>query len=209
LKEENHLLREELSKYQHPKESHNSSLPSSKDPTGKVANLRKPTGGKSGRQKRHPGKTLEMQTPVKVDKVEILSPHYCICCGSDLSSIEGKEIERRQQIDIPLVRPFITEYRTIHKQCTCSHVNEGVFPSAVTSSVSYGAGVHSLVSYFSVCQDIPYKRMTFLLQDVYGLSLSEGCIDNILHRMEKRSYPAYEVIRKKLSTSPVAGVDGQ
>jgi transposase len=137
-----------------------------------------------------------MQTSDKIDKVEILSPHYCTCCGSDLSAIEREVIERRQQIDIPPVRPVITEYRTIRKQCTCSQINEGVFPSAVTSNVSYGAGVHSLVSYFSVCQHIPYKRMTFLLQDVYGLSLSEGCIDNILHRMEDRSYPAYEAIRK-------------
>jgi transposase len=207
LKEENHLLREQLSKYQHPRDSHNSSLPSSKNPIGKIVNLRKPTGRKSGGQQGHPGKTLEMQSPEKVDKIEILSPHYCTCCGCDLSAIEGEEIERRQQIDIPPVHPVLTEYRTIRKKCTCSQVNEGVFPTAVTPNVSYGAGVHSLVSYFSVCQHLPYKRLTHLMKDIYGLSLSEGSVDNILHRMEKRSYPAYEVIREKLSRSPVVGVD--
>jgi transposase len=66
LKEENHLLREELSKYQHLQDSDNRSLPSSKDPTGKISNLRKLRGRKKGGQKGHPGKTLEMQTPDKV-----------------------------------------------------------------------------------------------------------------------------------------------
>jgi transposase len=204
LREENRLLREQLSEYKHPKDSHNSSIPSSKNPIGKVSNLRTPTGRSSGGQKGHPGKTLEMQKP---DQIEILSPHYCTHCGKDLSREKGEIVQIRQQIDLPILRPIVTEYQVERKVCGCSHVNEGVFPSTLKSSIGYGAGVHALVSYLSVCQHIPYKRMTGLLKDVYNLSLSEGCIDNILHRMENRTSSVYEMIRERLSTAPIAGVD--
>jgi transposase len=205
LRAENLDLREQLSRYQHPKDSHNSNLPSSKDPIGKKhINLRRSTGRSTGGQPGHPGKTLEMQVP---DKIEVLCANYCRCCGADLSFVAGDLLESRQQIDLPPLRPVVTEYRTLRKVCSCCHVNEGAFPATVTSSIGYGPGVESLVTYLSVCQHIPFQRLKTVLNEVFNLSVSEGTIHNILKRMEHSSYPAYEYIRKKLSESPVVGVD--
>jgi len=206
LSKENSELRERLSRYEHPKDSHNSNLPSTKDPIGikKKVNLREKSERKSGGQTGHRGKCLEMQTP---DKVEILIPHYCSCCGRDLSEIEGEEGERRQQIDIPPIRPIVTEYRQIRKVCCCSHVNTVAFPTTVTAPVCYGTNLQAIVTYLSVCQHLPYKRQTQMLNEVMGVSLSEGTIKNILSRMEERLTPAYEVIRERIAKSAVAGAD--
>jgi transposase len=206
LKKENSDLRELLSRYEYRKDSHNSNLPPSKDPIGKKkkVNLREKSERKSGGQTGHPGKCLEMQTP---DKVEILSPGYCTCCGRDLSDIDGQETERRQQIDLPPIQPVVTEYRQIRNVCSCSHVNVVDFPVTVTPPVSYGSNLRALVTYFNVCQHIPYKRMTGMLSEVFGITLSEGSVANLLSRMEQRLTPAYESIRKRLEESPVVGVD--
>ena len=206
LTKENAELRERLSRYEYPKDSHNSNLPPTKDPVGKKkkVNLRENSGRKSGGQVGHSGSFLEIQTPYKV---EILSPCYCSNCGRDLSYIAGEEIERRQQIDIPPIHPIVTEYRIIRKVCSCSYSNVVEFPSTVTAPVCYGSNLQALVTYFSVCQHIPYKRMTRMLNEVFAVPLSEGSIKNILSRMEQRLRPAYEVIRKRLIQSPVVGVD--
>jgi transposase len=205
LREENVHLRERLSRYEHPKDSHNSHLPSSQDPIGKKhINLRQKTGRLSGGQKGHPGKTLEMQNP---DKVIRLSSAYCSCCGADLSDTEGSVVEVRQTLDLPPVHPVVTEYHKIRKICSCKHVNDGSFPVGVTPGISYGSGVESLVTYLSVCQHIPYKRLTVALKELCGLSLSEGSIKNILDRMTCRTAAAYEALRKALIKSPVVGAD--
>jgi transposase len=206
LTKENAELRERLSHYEHRKDSHNSNLPSSKDPIGpkKNVNLRKKSGLKSGGQLGHPGQSLEMQSP---DKIEILEPNYCTCCGRDLSDISGEEVCRRQQIDIPPILPIVTEYRKIRKICSCSHSNEIEFPSTVTAPVCYGSNLQALVTYMNVCQHIPYERMTRMLNEVFGVRLSEGSIENILNRMEQHLTPAYETIRQRIEQSPVVGVD--
>jgi len=205
LTKENAELRERLSRYEHRKDSHNSNLPPTKDPIGKKkVNLRKKSGLKSGGQPGHPGQSLEMQTP---DKIEILSPSYCTCCGRDLSAISGEEVCRRQQIDIPPILPIVTEYRKIRKVCSCSHSNEIEFPSTVTAPVCYGSNLQALVTYMNVCQHIPYERMTRMLNEVFGVRLSEGSIENILNRMEQHLTPAYETIRQRIEQSPVVGAD--
>lgn len=206
LRDENTLLRDRLSRYEHPKDSHNSNLPPSKDPIWKKknVNLREKSGRKSGGQSGHLGKNLEKQTP---DKIEFVSPSYCRCCGRDLSDIAGEEIESRQQIDIPPILPIVTEYRKIRKICSCSHPNEVDFPVTVPASVCYGPNLQSLVTYFSVCQHIPHERLTRMMCDVFNVSPSQGTVENILNRMEKRLTSTYENIRERLTQSPVVGAD--
>jgi transposase len=198
-------LREKLSRYEHPKTSSNSSLPPSKDPIGKrKINLRKPSNRPSGGQKGHKGTTLKFQTP---DKIEELSPHYCIRCGKSLSDIEGQVVEIRQQTDIPPILPIITQYQSVRKVCSCGCASQGSFPQGVTPFAGYGFNAQVLVCYLSVCQQIPFKRLTVLLNEFFHLSISQGTVQNILERFEQRTSPAYQTILQMLSHEPVVGVD--
>jgi transposase len=49
--------------------------------------------------------------------------------------------------------------------------------------------------------------MTRTLEELFGISISEGTVRNILSRMEERLAPAYETIRQRIFESPVAGAD--
>jgi len=212
LKAENAELRERLSRDEHPaKDSHNSSIPPSKESikaqvVRRTRSLRTPSGRPSGGQKGHKGTTLLM-TPTP-DETQIHTPDYCTCCGKSLADIQGKEAEVRQSIDIPLpIYPIITNHVSMGKKCDCGHLNRGSFPLYVKPGVSYGVNIHALVAYLSTLQFIPFKRLTTILKDLYGLSISQGSISNILNRMRKQSQTGYEAIKNRIAHAPVVGAD--
>jgi transposase len=49
--------------------------------------------------------------------------------------------------------------------------------------------------------------MAVLLQDVFGLPISEGSMDNLLERTAQKALPLYHTIQQKVQSSEVAGSD--
>jgi transposase len=212
LEAENAKLRERLLHCEKPvKDSHNSSIPPSRENikaqiVRRTRSLRTPGNRSSGGQKGHKGSTLLMSDSPDVIKTHI--PDYCSNCGRSLESINGKEIETRQSIDIPLpICPIITNHVSIEKICTCGKCNRGTFPAHVKSGISYGVNLHAAVAYLSTVQHIPFKRLTVNLKDFYGIEISQGTVSNILKRMRKQSQSGYEAIRQAVKKSRVVGAD--
>jgi transposase len=82
-------------------------------------------------------------------------------CGESLEHVEGKVIERRQEIDIPPIEPIITEHQLIEKTCPCcKHRSKGSFPKHIRSFIQFGINVIMAVIYFNVVHHIPFKRTT-------------------------------------------------
>ena len=168
--------------------------------------MREKSGKKSGGQLGHQGVTLQMKE--EVDETQMHSPDYCFSCGKSLANISGNASEIRQSIDIPLpVRPVVINHISIEKQCTCGACTKGSFPDYVKTGVSYGVNIHALIAYLSTIQSIPFKRLTIILKDFYGLEISQGTVSNILNRMRKQAEPAYEAIKNKIKESSVVGAD--
>lgn len=216
LKEEIAQLKSRLAIYETPKDSHNSSIPPSKESLSaqaKKANklqitqsLREKSGKPTGGQIGHKGSTLEM-----VSNPDALIEHqsnFCTRCGNDLSEVEGSVSEVRQLFDIPMpIRPIITEHRTVEKKCSCGACCKSEFPAHVRSRVCYGENIRALVTYLSCIQSIPYKRLTEVLYNCFGVALSQGTIDNILKEMSDKSLGVYDEIRNKVLQSRVVGAD--
>ena len=207
LRQENNFLKQQLEKYQTPKNSSNSSKPPSSDfpKIQKTQSLRTPSGKKPGGQPGHEGTTLKMaDTP---DAVQKHSPNYCTCCGEDLSGYLPHFIGRRQVIDIPPIKPIITEHHIFEVCCQCGHNNRASYPDGVVTPVSYGPGVQSLVSYLSVRQYLPVERITELLSSLFGLSLSTGGVCYLLEKVKQKAAPVYESIRQFVLKGRVIGAD--
>jgi transposase len=205
-------LRGRLSRYEKPvKDSHNSSTPPSREnlrsqAVRRTRSLRTSGVRRTGGQPGHEGATLLMRE--SPDIIETHTPGYCSSCGLSLSSVEGKESETRQSIDIPLpVCPVVTNHVNIEKVCPCGKCNRGTFPAHVKPGVSYGVNLHAVTAYLSTVQHIPFKRLTGILKDLYGIEISQGTVSNILNRMRRQSRPGYEAIRQSIEKSPVAGAD--
>ena len=212
LEAENADLRERLLRYERPaKDSHNSSIPPSRESlkaqaTRRTSSLRTPSVRRTGGQQGHAGTTLLMNTTP--DIIETHTPCYCSVCGLSLSAIQGNETETRQSIDIPLpVCPVITSHVSIEKICTCGKCNRGTFPAHVKPGVSYGVNLHAAVAYLNTVQHIPFKRLTGVIKDFYGIEISQGTVSNILNRMRKQSGQGYETIRQMIEKSPLVGAD--
>ena len=216
LKKENTVLKERLAVYQTPKDSHNSSIPPSKDSLAAqgeksrkllaTRSLRENSGKPNGGQIGHKGHTLEMAS--EPDSIIEHKPYFCTRCGNDLSSIEGKVIEIRQVFDLPIpIRPLVAEHQLIGKKCSCGHCNKIDFPKEVRSRVSYGATIRALVTYLNCNQYVPYNRLTEVLQDCFGVKLSQGTVKNILDDAAHKSIVAYNEIRNRVEQSLVVGAD--
>ena len=207
LSQENQLLKQELEKYRTPKNSGNSSKPPSSDlpKLKKTQSLREPSGKKPGGQPGHEGSTLKMaRTP---DTIQKHSPNYCTCCGEDLSGYHARFIGRRQVIDIPPIKPIVTEHHLFEVHCRCGQNNKASYPDGVITPVSYGPGVQSLVSYLSVRQYLPVERITELLSSLFGLSLSTGGVCYLLEKVKQKATPVYESIRQFVLKGRVIGAD--
>lgn len=190
--------------------SRNSSLPPSKNPLSvpRTKSQRKPSGRKPGGQTGHMGHTIEWSGhPDSREACPI--PHVCSICGEPLDPTKIQVCERRQVIDIPLpvittIREYIQHMLTCDK---CGHEVRGIFPDHVKGTVCYGENIQALVAYLSTLQAIPMKRMTDFLENICGIRMSQGTVSNILNSMRRKAKKPYEVIRKVIEHSDVAGGD--
>jgi len=200
-------LEEQMTRYTTRKDSHNSSVPPSKDEyrPKRTNSLREQSQRKVGGQPGHEGKTLEMSSQPD----EVIEHHsgFCPQCGGDASGLPSEVLEVRQVIDIPVVKQVVTEHRVYQYRCTCGHMFHSDFPLDVPWKVSYGRMLESLIGYFSVRHYLPFRRLHELASDVFGVSISEGGIHCLLNRLADKGVTAYEMIRQEVMKSPVIGTD--
>ena len=201
------VVEQQLTKLLTRKDSHNSSIPPSKDENrpNRTNSLREKSGKKVGGQPGHEGKTLEMTA----NPDELIDHRSCFCprCGTDVSAMPTEVSEARQVVDIPVIKQIVTEHRVYRHQCTCGHVFESDFPQGVDWSVSYGKNIESLVGYLNVRQYLPFKRLEEMMHDVFGVSISEGGLHSLLNRLSSKGVAAYEMIRQTVLNSSVIGTD--
>lgn len=200
-------LTERLSKYENPKDSSNSHRPPSSDflKPNKTNSLRTSSGKKPGGQPGHRGNTLKMvESP---DVIEDHQPGHCEKCGKDLSLLPSELVGKRQVIDLPLIKPVVTEYRVYKRVCTCGHFNEGSFPEGVLTPVSYGTGIQSTVGYLNARHYVPVARCTEFLNDIFNVPISTGGICYLLNKVKQKALPAYENIRQSVLNQTVIGGD--
>jgi transposase len=188
------------------KDSHNSSLPPSTDLVPRTKSLREPTIRKSGGQPGHPGSTLTMSsTP---NTITPLKSEFCSRCGQALATATFVLKARRQVLELPPIQPLYEEFRQYSCQCpTCQHQQVAAFPPGVTAPIQYGSSVAALISYLSVYQYVPFKRLQNLFRAVFCLPLSQGTIGNLLEHSAQQCQGVYEAIKEQLAQSEVVGAD--
>lgn len=203
-------LEEEVRVLKNRKNSGNSSLPPSMDFGKPVAkpnqSLRGKSNLKSGGQPGHKGTTLEMSS--NPDIIEQLLPQVCRGCHHSLEGQESVLIGRRQLVDIPPAKPIYTEYQLFERTCPCCNLAQSAnYPSNVQAPIQYGPQVMSMVSYLYTRQFVPLKRLKELMNSLFGLSMSEGTIVNLLEKMVEKAMPAYQIIKHNILKSGYAGAD--
>jgi transposase len=117
-------------------------------------------------------------------------------------------MERRQTIDLPPIKPQVTEYQALDVPCPeCQYITRGTFPQEVRSVVQYGPGVKGIALSLLYGQLLPYARTAELLADVCGCDLSPGTLEAFVRQAADRLVEAEEQIKHALRAAEVLGTD--
>lgn len=200
-------LEKEVSRLKKPTTSRNSSLPPSKDLTNQ--RYPKPRRGgerKTGGQPGHPGHTLEMSATPDIVR-DYLPGTNCPGCNREFTTSDFRMMERRQVIDIPPIKSFITEHRAYGVECSCGYCHKGTFPGTVKAPVQYGDNLTGLVCYLSVRQFVPMARLTELISSITNISMSQGTVANMLERAARSLLPLYAGIKESVARASMVGGD--
>lgn len=198
-------LKKELAAFKPPvpKDSTNSSIPSSKELIPRTRTQREKSGKKSGGQKGHRGHHRERNPhPDAIVKVQA---SHCKFCGASLEGIEGTPGQIAQQVDIPLITPLTTEYQQVIKVCACGEWNCPPLP--IEGYVNIGPQMGALITYLNVEHSLPYERLSQMTHDLLGFALSEGTIANKLTQMQKQAKGIMERIKQIVVNARYVGSD--
>jgi len=192
-------LEEELSQFRRPvKTPENSSVPPSR---GQKPNRADGRRRKPGPKRGHVGMSRRRGEP---DVFVACRPSACTGCGEPLPQTGGRRVGRSQVTELPSFAPVVIEAWQYAATCAhCGVQTTGTYPAGLEPRRTFGPGIEALVSYLHERHHVGYERLVELCRDVFGLTISQGGIENALRRLVDRARPTYAAIRETVRGSPV------
>ncbi len=184
-----------------PKTPDNSSLPPSKgqkpnlpDPAKKPPRPSRP--GVARALSEHPDRTIEATL--------VTCPH----CDHALGPADQPEIHAYDHIDLPPIRSFVTRINRHSGVCPCcrKHVAAPA-PEGLEPGSPFGPGLCALILHLHITQAIGFERLARLMGEVFGLTISEGAIANILARAQTPLLAAAAPMAAAVRACAVVGSD--
>ena len=192
------------------KDSTTSSKPPSTDPVGtrqSRAERRAEARAAPRRQGKQPGAagTNLMRRPP--DVVVEHQPTCCRGCGGDLAGAELVGEVRRQVIDLPAMRPTVTDHVGYRCRCRCGTETTAEFPPEAKAPVCWGPEVRALAVYLLVRQHLPVERSAELLADLLGAEVSTGWLCQVQLEAAGKLAPFISELHDRLRNEPVVHAD--
>jgi transposase len=185
---------------QPPKTPDNSSLPPSR---GQKANA-EPPAAKPPR-KGHPGVARTL-----AENPDVTRRFYAerCACGATLGAARQELAKEYDHIDIPPIRPVTTRIELFRATCPCCKARiTASAPTDMPEGTPFGPVIASTIAYLHGCQMVGYKRLTEVCQGLFGLTISQGAIANILARVGKAIAEPAERIAAEVRASEVIASD--
>lgn len=139
----------------------------------------KPGGAKPG----HEGHSRALSDDF--DRVVDHRPDQCPCCRASLSSeLAAETVSAQDRIDLPAIQPRIERHRRLAVRCpSCGTRVVAAVPDAAKGT-PFGPRVHAVASYLKTFQALSYERLQGVFADLFGLTVSQGGLMNMLRRAQ-------------------------
>ena len=204
LWEENQRLKEELEKYREKetaKTSKNSSKPPSTDQKGNINN-------KSKKKKKKAHNLGGRKITPNPDRIIKVYAERCSHCGEQVSKEKQKLQACYEKIEIPPIKPIVTQIRRYGGLCNCCHHKyEAIGEASLAQGSPFGETVRERIIYLRYAHAISYERLRELMEQIYGVKISEGAIANLLKRTKNELEPTIVSIIEKLRASEQVNSD--
>ena len=195
------------------KDSSNSSKPPSSDGPASKPKMRKRKKSrhrKPGGQPGHKGTNRDLVPPEKVDLIEEVFPESCEIChtplhpGLDGSRVLGNYL-RCQVIEIPDIKPDVSEYRLRCVECTCGAVTWANVPPQARSC--FGPRLTALLGYLTAMHRMTRRGCQELARTLLGVDISLGSVCKLHEEVSEALAPCCEEIKQALPKQDVLNVD--
>lgn len=132
-------------------------------------------GRKRGGQQGHDGHHRELLPSEEVGESIDVCPASCEHCGARLVGTDPTP-ERQQKVEIPVIRPQVTEYRLHALRCgCCGEVTRGRLPEGVPAGC-FGPCLLAVIALLSGAYRLSKRQIQQLLSDLLGIGIGLGSI---------------------------------
>jgi transposase len=139
--------------------------------------------------------------------VEALAQH-CPHCAHPLGAAHQPGFHAYDHIELPPIRPVVTRIHRHRGTCpACRRGFSAPAPDGMAPGSPFGPGIVALVLHLHVTQAISFERLAGLMAEVFGVTLSEGAIANMLARSEPALTAAAEAIGREVRHAAVIASD--
>ena len=166
---------------------------------------------KPGGQPGHRGHWRGLAPADRVDQVIDLLPDRCRHCDCSLAGNRRKvstqgEPRRHQVTELPPIEAHITEYRCQKAVCPdCGKTTQAELPEEEQGH--FGPELTALIAYLTVVCRLPRRMVRELLQQVLGIPLSLGSIQNSWEEASEAVAEPCAELEKQLAHEPVINSD--
>lgn len=145
----------------------------------------------------------------QVDEVVDLFPGECESCWTSLPETKDPDAKRYQQIELPPIEPYVTEFRRHTVACPgCGHKTCASYDPAKIPSSPFGPRLMSVIGVLTGVYHVSRRQTASLLSDLLGIDLSLGAVSAVEARVSEAVAPAVEEAWKVVEGAPVKHTDG-
>lgn len=174
----------------------------------RAANADADPAPKRGPKPGHRGVGRSRTATTAVDEVLSCRPQTCGVCAHPLPAAGGVVVGRRQVVELPPVRPLVTEARRLRVRCRhCGHHSTGAYPTGFGAYGRFGPRLLATISLLHEQHHVGYARLADLLAELCGLAVSEGALVAAVQRVAGVLEPDATGIAAQVRHAGVVGSD--
>ncbi|HEV7875001.1 MAG TPA: IS66 family transposase [Enterovirga sp.] len=162
----------------------------------------KPGGAKPG----HEGHSrMRSDDP---DEVVDHRPDRCACCGGSLQGdLPIEVVSVAERIELPEIAPLMTQHRRLAVRCPWCGTRAVAPVPKEARGTPFGPRLHAVATYLKSFQALSYERLQATLSDLFGLTLSQGGLMNLLRRAQARFQSGRDAAVSALRRAEVVASD--
>jgi len=135
-------------------------------------------------------------------------PEVCPCCQAALSAdLPSEVVSQHDRIDVPVIKPVVERHRRLAVQCPACGTRVAAAVPEVARGTPFGPRVHAAATYLKTFQALSYERLQGTFLDLFGLSISQGGLMNMLRRAQDRFAPGRDAALAALRRAVVVASD--